>query len=190
LKHPLFATSAHAPRRRQISPIVARRVNRTRRTCKHERGHDGVDTSTGAPGGVEAPTGGATLGRTRDGRRNLPSPSHGHLPLDVTGLAMRGAVRRTARLDVGRFVGLSCQPTSGFWRFAAVPSRVTESAESPVNKGNPGKQPDAGGGTRTPDTRIMIRLKTCCPVSPRPGSLVISAVRHWRVSWYVVLLCA
>ena len=63
---------------------------------------------------------------------------------------------RRGRRDVGRFVGLSCQPTSGFWRFVAVPSRTTASAESPVNKGNPRKQRDAGGGTRTPDTRIMI----------------------------------
>jgi hypothetical protein len=85
-----------------------------------------------------------------------PSPSHGHLPLDVTGLAMRGAARQTARPDVGRFVGLFCQPTSGFWRSVAVASRATKSAESPVNKANLRKRPDAGGGTRTPDTRIMI----------------------------------
>ena len=66
-----------------------------------------------------------------------PSPSHGHLPLDVTGLAMGGAVRQTARRDVGLFVGLFCQRTSGFWRSVAVASRATKSAESPVNKGNP-----------------------------------------------------
>ena len=59
-------------------------------------------------------------------------------------------------LDVGRFLGLFCQPASGFWRLVAVPRRTTESAESPINKGNPRKQLDAGGGTRTPDTRIMI----------------------------------
>ena len=61
-------------------------------------------------------------------------------------------------LDVGRFVGLFCQPTSGFWRSVAVASRATKSAESPVNKGNPRQGRDAGGGTRTPDTRIMIPL--------------------------------
>jgi hypothetical protein len=61
-------------------------------------------------------------------------------------------------LDVGRFVGLFCQPTSGFWRFVAVASRSTKSAESPVDKGNPDKNRYAGGGTRTPDTRIMIPL--------------------------------
>ena len=58
--------------------------------------------------------------------------------------------------DLSDFVGLLCQRTSGLWRSVAIASRPTKSAESPINKGNPGKQRDAGGGTRTPDTRIMI----------------------------------
>jgi hypothetical protein len=42
----------------------------------------------------------------------------------------------TGVLSVGLFVGLFCQPTSGFWRFVAVASRTTESAKLPVNKGH------------------------------------------------------
>jgi hypothetical protein len=52
--------------------------------------------------------------------------------------------------------GLFCQPASGFWRFVAAASPTVESAESPANKPNSCTQRDAGGGTRTPDTRIMI----------------------------------
>jgi hypothetical protein len=58
--------------------------------------------------------------------------------------------------DVGLFVGLFCQPAGGFWRFVAVDSRTEKSAKSPVNTGNLRKTTNAGGGTRTPDTRIMI----------------------------------
>jgi ribosomal protein L37AE/L43A len=50
------------------------------------------------------------------------------------------------------------RPGSGFWRFAAVDSRTAKSAETPVTAGFSCKQRDAGGGTRTPDTRIMIPL--------------------------------
>jgi hypothetical protein len=45
--------------------------------------------------------GGATLGRLAMADAYQPSLSHGHLPLDVTGLAMGAAVRQTARPDVG-----------------------------------------------------------------------------------------
>jgi hypothetical protein len=61
-------------------------------------------------------------------------------------------------LLVGLFVGLFCQPTSGFWRFVAVHSFTTKSAQSPITTGTSRKSSDAGGGTRTPDTRIMIPL--------------------------------
>jgi hypothetical protein len=61
-------------------------------------------------------------------------------------------------LLVGLFVGLFCQPASGFWRFVAVDSLTTESAQSPITTGSSRKSSDAGGGTRTPDTRIMIPL--------------------------------
>jgi hypothetical protein len=53
-------------------------------------------------------------------------------------------------------VGLFCRPASGFWWFAAVRSRGTETAKSPVTAGLSCKTADAGGGTRAPDTRIMI----------------------------------
>ena len=56
------------------------------------------------------------------------------------------------RSIVGRFVELFCQPASGFWRSVAVASRATKSAESTVNKGNPRKQLDAGGGCRRRDS--------------------------------------
>jgi hypothetical protein len=60
-----------------------------------------------------------------------PSPRTG-ICLSTSGaLATGGAVRQTARPDVGRFVGLFRQPTSGFWRFVAVRSPATQSAESP-----------------------------------------------------------
>ena len=136
------------------------RTKATRPACGHAPAlrHERARTRTAGPVGVEDPTGGATLGQACDADADQPSPPHGHLPLDVRGRAMGGAVRQTARPDVGLFVGLFRQPTSGFGRFVAVPSRTTESAESPVNKGNPRKQLDAGGGTRTPDTRIMIPL--------------------------------
>jgi hypothetical protein len=62
------------------------------------------------------------------------------------------------RQRVGLFVGLFCQPTSGLERFIAVGSPATISARSPVGAGFSCKRRDAGGGTRTPDTRIMIPL--------------------------------
>jgi hypothetical protein len=57
---------------------------------------------------------------------------------------------------VGLFVGMFCQPASGFWRFIAVDSPMARSAESPANTESSRKSSNAGGGTRTPDTRIMI----------------------------------
>jgi hypothetical protein len=65
-------------------------------------------------------------------------------------------------LLVGLLVGLFRQPASGFWRFVAVDTRTTKSAASPVTTGVSCKQRNAGGGTRTPDTRIMI------PLAPPP----------------------
>jgi hypothetical protein len=35
---------------------------------------------------------------------------------------------------------------------------MAQRAEIPATTGNPSKYEDAGGGTRTPDTRIMIPL--------------------------------
>jgi hypothetical protein len=49
-RDPVFAISAHAPRRGWIDPIVVRSANSTSRNCKHRSGHDGVDTRTTAPG--------------------------------------------------------------------------------------------------------------------------------------------
>jgi hypothetical protein len=61
-------------------------------------------------------------------------------------------------LLVGLFVGLFCQPASGFWRFIAVDTPTAKSVQSPITTGSSCKSSDAGGGTRTPDTRIMIPL--------------------------------
>ena len=68
------------------------------------------------------------------------------------------ALRPARWTDVGLFVGLFCQPTSGSGRFVAVNSPTTKSAKSPASTGTSCKTEDAGGGTRTPDTRIMIPL--------------------------------
>ena len=168
---PVFATCVHLVRRCparfnwSIEHAEALDASRFRRSCKRVRPPPGtcgglpVIERSGhhaavAPVGVEEPRSFGLAMADAD----QPSPSHRPLPLDVAGLPMGEAVRQAARPDVGRFVGLFCQPTSGFWRFVAVPSRATRSAESPVNKGNPRKRRDAGGGTRTPDTRIMIPL--------------------------------
>ena len=71
---------------------------------------------------------------------------------------LRPRALERAPLRVGLFVGLFCQAASGFWRFVAVAGLAIKSAESPATTGNSRKSPDAGGGTRTPDTRIMIPL--------------------------------
>lgn len=44
-----LATSALAPRRRRIGPIVARHANRMSGSCNHRSGHAGVDARTAAP---------------------------------------------------------------------------------------------------------------------------------------------
>ncbi len=74
---------------------------------------------------------------------------------------MKADSRRSRLADatnVGLFVGLFCQPTSGSGRFIAVDSPTTKSAGSPATTGLSCKPRYAGGGTRTPDTRIMIPL--------------------------------
>ena len=47
---PLLAVGAHALPRRRIGPIVVRSANSTSGSCKHQGGHDGVDTRTAGPG--------------------------------------------------------------------------------------------------------------------------------------------
>jgi hypothetical protein len=65
-------------------------------------------------------------------------------------LAVRDRPTRT------RFVGLFCQPAGSLWRFVAVDSRTTESAQSAVNTGAFRKPTMPEEGLETPDTRIMI----------------------------------
>jgi hypothetical protein len=83
-----------------------------------------------------------------------PAASGGHREGCPSVAAARSGPARWT--DVGRFVGLFCQPGSGSWRFIAVDSLTTESAGSPVATGLSCKTLDAGAGTRTPDTRTMI----------------------------------
>jgi hypothetical protein len=70
----------------------------------------------------------------------------------------RATIPRLVGNPVGLFVGLFCQPTSRSWRFVAVARLATGSAELPAKRQLSCKPADAGGGTRTPDTRIMIPL--------------------------------
>ena len=51
---PLLAVSAHALRRRRIGPIVVRSAN-SPSSCKHQSGHDGIDTRTAGPGVIQRP---------------------------------------------------------------------------------------------------------------------------------------
>jgi hypothetical protein len=55
-------------------------------------------------------------------------------------------------------VGLFCQPAGGFQRFVAVTNIKAKTAGTPATTGSSCGSYDAGGGTRTPDTRIMIPL--------------------------------
>ena len=70
---PLLAVSAHALRRRRIGPIVVRSANSTSGSCKHQSGHDGVDTRTAGPGVMQPSAIGAgddccDRGRSRSSR--------------------------------------------------------------------------------------------------------------------------
>jgi hypothetical protein len=85
-------------------------------------------------------------------------PAAGELPQRPAGSALLPTRRDAATALVGRFVGLFCQPASGLERFAAVARTDRSSVKIPVNTGLLLEQRDAGGGTRTPDTRIMIPL--------------------------------
>ena len=69
----LVAIGAHVPRRRWIGPIVVRGANSTSGSCKHQSGHDGVDTRTTAPGVMQPSAIGAgddccDRGRSRSSR--------------------------------------------------------------------------------------------------------------------------
>jgi hypothetical protein len=50
----LLATSAHAAHHRRIGPTDARALAEGPDACKHESGHDGVDTTTAARGVMQS----------------------------------------------------------------------------------------------------------------------------------------
>ena len=76
--------------------------------------------------------------------------------------------RASAAASATRFVGLFCQPAGGLWPFVAVCCHATESAKSPVPKGNRCKTSDAGDGLRRRDTAAVAGLPHVARL--RPGS--------------------
>jgi hypothetical protein len=149
------ASGARGPRRAQPQPAFRGPAA----PRKQGRPHDAPGALLVATSGSRGPDWGRTvrvlrfaLGTTPPARARRREAAAPIVPLAA---AASGAARWT---DVGLFVGLFCQPASGLERFIAVDSRAPKSAESPVTTGSSRKTSDAGGGTRTPDTRIMIPL--------------------------------